>query len=231
MFETDLIRDLKRTAKPALSEQEMIALGERIKAGDSDAVEIMMQHTTYLFFWCLNKYTYPDFYDLDDVITDMYIGWLEGTRSWDPAKGVKYSVYINVCIRNAFLKYQDQYRKHDVKPSEDANNLILEIASDMQRYDETNLEEAVDYLLSYCTFKSKIPIFRGWLLSDHKQLSSYMRENNLYDPDKKKKYTYSGKSYTHSPEIKSAKSTWHTFRTRIQEKHPRVLETIKEMLT
>lgn len=101
-----------------------------------------------LVFYVYSKLAPTDFVinNKDDLIQEGYIGLLKAERSYNPAKGVKFSTYATMCIRNAMLLYMRQIKKD--KRNTSLNSIL----------DEENQFELVDVLSEDSNFENKIMV-------------------------------------------------------------------------
>lgn len=101
-----------------------------------------------LVFYVYSKLTPTDFVinNKDDLIQEGYIGLLTAERSYDPSKGIKFSTYATLCIRNAMFLYIRQNKKHN-------NNMSLN-----SMLDEDNQLELFDILGEDSNFDNKMMI-------------------------------------------------------------------------
>ena len=101
-----------------------------------------------LVFYVYNKLTPNDFVinNRDDLIQEGYIGLLKAEKSYDPNKGVKFSTYATMCIRNAMLLYMRQIKK-------DRKNISLNSI-----LDEDSQLELVDVLSEDSNFDDKMMV-------------------------------------------------------------------------
>ena len=101
-----------------------------------------------LVFYVYNKLTPNDFVinNKDDLIQEGYIGLLKAEKSYDPNKGVKFSTYATMCIRNAMLLYMRQIKK-------DRKNISLNSI-----LDEDSQLELVDVLSEDSNFDDKMMV-------------------------------------------------------------------------
>lgn len=101
-----------------------------------------------LVFYVYNKLTPTDFVinNKDDLIQEGYIGLLKAQKNYNPDKGIKFSTYATMCIRNEMLLYMRQIKK-------DKRNISLNSI-----LDEENQLELVDVLSENSNFDNKMMI-------------------------------------------------------------------------
>ena len=82
---------------------------ERIRAGDPDARNTLVEHNLRLVAHIVKKY-YAASGEQEDLISIGTIGLLKATSSFDPDKGIRFATYASKCIENAILSQRNNRR-------------------------------------------------------------------------------------------------------------------------
>lgn len=95
-----------------LSQEEEKMYIERLRDGDEDARNILIERNLRLVAHICKKYAISKI-DQDDLISIGTIGLIKGINSFKPDKGIKLSTYVSRCIDNAHLTLRNtlQYFK------------------------------------------------------------------------------------------------------------------------
>lgn len=89
---------------PALSSDEEKLCLQKIKNGDKNAKNKIIEHNLRLVAHIVKKYSSnPD--EQDDLISIGTIGLIKGINSFDESKGIKLATYASKCIENEILMY------------------------------------------------------------------------------------------------------------------------------
>ena len=99
----------------ALEEREALA---RMKEGDEDARQMLIEHNMRLIVHIARKYKVPGC-TFDDLISIGAIGLIKAVRSYDPDAGTSLSTYAACCIENEILMSLRQSRKQQCDVSLD----------------------------------------------------------------------------------------------------------------
>jgi len=89
--------------KPLSQKEEKIEL-EKLKKGDVEAANKLIEHNLRLVAHIIKKY-HSDSRDQDDLISVGTIGLIKAIRTFDSDKGVTLSTYAARCIENEILMY------------------------------------------------------------------------------------------------------------------------------
>lgn len=87
--------------KPLSKKEESEAI-EKMREGDGDARNLLIEHNLRLVVHIIKKY-YSNYSDQEDLISIGTIGLIKGVNSFNPDKGVKLATYAARCIENAIL--------------------------------------------------------------------------------------------------------------------------------
>jgi RNA polymerase sporulation-specific sigma factor len=136
--------------KPLNAKQEKEAF-DRLKAGDSSARNLLIEHNLRLVAHVIKKY-YSSTNDQDDLISIGTIGLIKAVSSFDYDKGTRFATYASKCIGNEILMHFRNVKKSagciyfgdTVDTDKDGNtlNLIDLIADDF------DIASAVDLKLN-----------------------------------------------------------------------------------
>ena len=98
-----------------LNEDEEIYYIERYKKGDTEARNILIEHTLRLVAHVAKKYTSSGRLasgDFDDIISIGTIGLIKGIDSFNTDKNVRLATYAARCIENEILMYIRSSKKY-----------------------------------------------------------------------------------------------------------------------
>lgn len=87
--------------KPLSAEQERACL-ERIRRGDTQAKNLLIEHNLRLVAHIIKRY-YANIRDQEDLISIGTIGLIKAAGTFDYEKGAKFATYASRCIENAIL--------------------------------------------------------------------------------------------------------------------------------
>lgn len=85
--------------KPLSPKEERECL-EKIKEGDIDAKNTLIEHNLRLVAHIIKRY-YSNIRDQDDLISIGTIGLIKAASTFDYGKGAKFATYASRCIENA----------------------------------------------------------------------------------------------------------------------------------
>lgn len=104
--------------KPLSAKEEREAL-ERLKNGDAEARNLLVEHNLRLVVHIIKKY-YSSYSDQDDLISIGTIGLIKGVNSFDAEKGTRLATYAARCVENEILMYFRNQKKsaQDISMSE-----------------------------------------------------------------------------------------------------------------
>lgn len=130
-----------------LSETEEAEYLRKMKAGDEDAKNILIEHNLRLVAHIVKKY--GDSSDSDDLISIGTIGLIKGISSFDPDKNTRLATYAARCIENEILmslrhdkKFVNQVSLHDPIGFDSDGNEVLLI--DVLQSDNEDICERLD---------------------------------------------------------------------------------------
>ncbi len=86
-----------------LSESEEALYLKKMKDGDEDAKNILIEHNLRLVAHIVKKYADPS--DSDDLISIGTVGLIKGVGTFKPGTGTQLSTYCARCIENEILMY------------------------------------------------------------------------------------------------------------------------------
>lgn len=93
-----------------LSQEEERECLERLKEGDEDARNILIERNLRLVAHVCKKYSSTKI-DQDDLISIGTIGLIKGINSFKVDKGIKLSTYVSRCIDNEILMFLRSNKK------------------------------------------------------------------------------------------------------------------------
>lgn len=136
--------------EPLSQEEEKVILN-RLKNGDEDARNILIERNLRLVAHVVKKYSNTKI-DQDDLISIGTIGLIKGVNSFDINKGSKLSTYVSRCIDNEILMQlrsskkinQEVYLNEPIGKDKDDNVITLE---EVLESNEKNIEDEVDLKL------------------------------------------------------------------------------------
>ncbi len=145
--------------EPLSQEEEKIYL-ERMKKGDIDARNILIERNLRLVAHVSKKYASTNV-DQDDLISIGSIGLIKGINSFDVDKNFKLATYVAKCIENEILMYlrtnkkraYDVYLNEPIGKDKDDNEVTLQ---EVLENNERNVEEEVDLKFKIKTLYEKM---------------------------------------------------------------------------
>ncbi len=132
--------------KPLSAREERECL-EKIKTGDQQAKNKLIEHNLRLVAHIIKKY-YSSMKDQDDLISIGTIGLIKAVSTFDYEKGTRFATYASRCIENEILMYfrskrktaQDVYISDPIDTDKDGNSLtLMDIMSE-----EDNIVDQID---------------------------------------------------------------------------------------
>ncbi len=115
-----------------LSSKEEKECFERMKNGDNDARNKLIEHNLRLVAHIVKKY-YMSINDQDDLVSIGTIGLIKAVDTFDSSKGIRLSSYAARCIENEILMFfrnckksaQDVSMNEPIDTDKDGNALVL----------------------------------------------------------------------------------------------------------
>lgn len=95
---------------PPLSKSEEQECLEKMKHGDMDAKNKLIEHNLRLVAHIIKKY-YSNYYEQDDLISIGSIGLIKAINSFNNDKGARLATYAAKCIENEILMYFRSIKK------------------------------------------------------------------------------------------------------------------------
>ena len=144
----------------ALTIEEERKYVERMKDGDEEARNILIEHNLRLVAHVCKKYSNSKV-DLDDLISIGSIGLIKGINTYNPEKSIKLSTYISKCIDNEILMHfratkklnNEVYLEDPIGKDKDDNTVTLK---DILENDDKPIEEEIDLKLKISRLYRKI---------------------------------------------------------------------------
>lgn len=104
--------------RPLSQAEERKAL-EKMKSGDNEARNMLVEHNLRLVVHIIKKY-YSNYSEQDDLISIGTIGLIKGINSFDADKGTRLATYAARCVENEILMYFRNQKKssQDISMSE-----------------------------------------------------------------------------------------------------------------
>lgn len=117
--------------KPLSAVQERECL-EKVKAGDKQAKNMLIEHNLRLVAHIIKKY-YSSIRDQEDLMSIGTLGLIKAAGSFDCDKGTRFATYASRCIENEILMHfrskrktaQDVYIYDSIDTDKDGNSLTL----------------------------------------------------------------------------------------------------------
>lgn len=136
--------------EPLSQEEEKMYL-ERMKEGDDEARNVLIERNLRLVAHVAKKYSSSNV-DQDDLISIGSIGLIKGINSFDMNKSFKLATYVAKCIENEILMYlrsnkkrgADVYLNEPIGKDKDDNEVTLQ---EVLENNDRNVEEVVDLKL------------------------------------------------------------------------------------
>ena len=133
--------------EPLSSEEEKKYL-ERLKEGDEEARNILIERNLRLVAHVCKKYSTTKV-EQDDLISIGTIGLIKGINSFDSSKGVRLATYVSRCVDNEVLMFlrsnkkvnAEVYLEDPIGKDKDDNTVTLQ---EILENNEKNIEDEVD---------------------------------------------------------------------------------------
>lgn len=106
---TSFVSSIQGFPKPLTKEEELDYI-EKLKQGDKDAREVLINHNLRLVAHIVKKYS--NSLEADDLISVGTIGLIKAVDSFNGEKGVLLSTYASRCIENEILMLIRANKKH-----------------------------------------------------------------------------------------------------------------------
>ena len=144
----------------SLSAEEEKMYVEKMREGDQDAKNILIEHNLRLVAHVCKKYNNTNI-DQDDLISIGSIGLIKGINSYNPEKSIKLSTYISKCIDNEILMYlrsnkktnSEVYLEDPIGKDKDDNTVRL---GEVLENNDKPIEEEVDLKMKISKLYEKI---------------------------------------------------------------------------
>ena len=111
-----------RRVPEALPKEELEKLFEEAKNGSQEAKNKLVIHNIRLVLYMVTKKFFNVDYDKKDLVSIGNIGLIKAVNTYDPSKGIKFSVYASRCVENEilmFLKKRNRKSETNVDSLED----------------------------------------------------------------------------------------------------------------
>ncbi len=107
---------------PPLEKEEELALLIRLKSGDENARDKLIEHNLRLVVFLAKKYESAG-YDIEDLVSIGSIGLIKGINTYKIDKNIKLATYASRCIANEILMFLRKNKRRKTEISfEDALN-------------------------------------------------------------------------------------------------------------
>ena len=144
----------------SLSQEDERMYVEKMRDGDQDAKNILIEHNLRLVAHVCKKYNNTNV-DQDDLISIGSIGLIKGINSYNPEKSIKLSTYISKCIDNEILMYlrsnkktnSEVYLEDPIGKDKDDNTVRL---GEVLENNDKPIEEEVDLKMKISKLYEKI---------------------------------------------------------------------------
>lgn len=144
----------------SLSQEDERMYVEKMREGDQDAKNILIEHNLRLVAHVCKKYNNTNV-DQDDLISIGSIGLIKGINSYNPEKSIKLSTYISKCIDNEILMYlrsnkktnSEVYLEDPIGKDKDDNTVRL---GEVLENNDKPIEEEVDLKMKINKLYEKI---------------------------------------------------------------------------
>ena len=144
----------------SLSQEDEKMYVEKMREGDQDAKNILIEHNLRLVAHVCKKYNNTNI-DQDDLISIGSIGLIKGINSYNPEKSIKLSTYISKCIDNEILMYlrsnkktsSEVYLEDPIGKDKDDNTVRL---GEVLENNDKPIEEEVDLKMKISKLYEKI---------------------------------------------------------------------------
>ncbi|MEG1043429.1 MAG: RNA polymerase sporulation sigma factor SigK [Oscillospiraceae bacterium] len=177
--------------KPLSQKEEKICI-DKIKSGDIEAKNMLIEHNLRLVAHIIKKY-YCNSKEQDDLISIGTIGLIKAVSSFDYEKGTKFATYASRCIENEILMYfrskkksaQDVYISDPIDTDKEGHTLTLSdiMADDEDIIDNVDLKLNSDKLYEYMTScldkREREIMINRYGLAGHKPLTQREISNKM----------------------------------------------------
>lgn len=99
-----------------LSEREENQLFAKMKEGDNNARNKIIEHNLRLVVHIVKKY-YANYKDQDDLVSIGTIGLIKAVDSFNPDNGTRFATYAGKCLQNEILMYFRAQKKIAIETS------------------------------------------------------------------------------------------------------------------
>lgn len=107
---------------PPLNKEEELDLLIKLKKGDNEARDILIEHNLRLVVFLAKKYEGTG-YDIEDLVSIGSIGLIKGINTYKIDKNIKLATYCSRCIANEILMFLRKNKRRKTEISfEDALN-------------------------------------------------------------------------------------------------------------
>ena len=169
---------------PPLSKTDERKYLEKMKSGDKQARDILIEHNLRLVAHIIKKY-YSNYHEQDDLISIGSIGLIKAINSFDHEKGTRLATYAAKCIENEILMYfrsnkkssQDVSLNEPIESDSDGNPITLMdvMFTDDTIADDIDLKMKIKKLRKYVSYlrneKEKTIIIKRYGLDGSKPLT------------------------------------------------------------
>ena len=144
----------------SLSQEDERMYVEKMREGDQDAKNILIEHNLRLVAHVCKKYNNTNV-DQDDLISIGSIGLIKGINSYNPEKSIKLSTYISKCIDNEILMYLRSNKKTNSEVyledpiGKDKDDNTVRLGAVLENNDKP-IEEEVDLKMKISKLYEKI---------------------------------------------------------------------------
>ena len=147
VFAVGYIKSSNLFPEPLSQEEEKIYL-ERLKKGDEEARNILIERNLRLVAHVSKKY-YTTNIEQDDLISIGTIGLIKGINSFDMTKNIRLATYVARCIENEILMFlrsnkkvkAEVYLNEPIGKDKDDNVVTLQ---EVLENNEKSIEEEID---------------------------------------------------------------------------------------
>lgn len=147
IFVVGYIQSSNLFPEPLSSEEEKDCL-ERLKNGDDEARNILIERNLRLVAHVTKKYTTTNI-DQDDLISIGTIGLIKGINSFDSSKNIRLATYVARCIENEILMFlrsskktkSEVYLNEPIGKDKDDNEVTL---LEVLETDDKSIEDEID---------------------------------------------------------------------------------------
>lgn len=147
IFVVGYIQSSNLFPEPLSQEEEKDCL-ERLKNGDEEARNILIERNLRLVAHVTKKYTTTNI-DQDDLISIGTIGLIKGINSFDISKNIRLATYVARCIENEILMFlrsskktkSEVYLNEPIGKDKDDNEVTL---MEVLETDDKSIEDEID---------------------------------------------------------------------------------------